>query len=590
MPDDLKAEVDLTSGRDRGRIYRLVPPTFAPGFQPPPAPQLGDATTEELVAELSNPNGWWRDTAHRLLFERQDATAVPLLKSLLSEGRSPLARMHALWSLRGLESLEAADILRALQDNDGHVREHAVQLAESVAAENADLLNAVLDLANDSDPRVRFQVALVAGSITTDRIAAALSIIARRDQDDPWTRLAVLSSLRKAELPFLKNVLNDSDYIQQPGGMQMIEQLAFVIGAEKDAAQLQSLYRELQHLTLPNADRDRVQRRILAGLGAGLKRGGQTLDASVPTSDSAAKELVSKVIAQSSADAFNKDLPLTDRVSAVEFLKWADFDTAAFACTKLLDPREPHDLQLAALDALISFPVPGAAERILDNYSALTPDLRAEAIVRLLGRSDSIIPVFDAIAAGKVSKARVAWNRRDIYMKHGDANIRDRALALFGKDVPGPRSEVIAEYQTALTVPADSDRGLLVFRRECLDCHKHQSEGHEVGPNLVTVLRRTKAELLLHILDPNREVSPNFVEYTIATMSGQAFSGMIASETATTITLRQPRAKEQTILRNDIEELQSQQKSLMPEGLEKKLTVQDMADLLAWLTLQRHSL
>jgi len=590
MPDDLKAQVDLTSGRDRGRIYRLVPPNFAPGFQPPPAPRLGSATTEELVGELSNPNGWWRDTAHRLLFERQDKTAVPLLKSLLTQGNSPLARLHALWSLQGLDSLEAADILKALQDADGHVREHAVQLAEPLLAQNADLLNAVLGMANDTDARVRFQVALMAGNLTDDRVAAALSIVAKRDRDDPWTRLAVLSSLRKAELPFLKKVINDAEFVQQPGGRQMIEQLAFVVGAEKNAAQLKSLHSELQHMTLPDADRQIVQRQILAGLGAGLKRGGQTLEASVPAEDAGAKALVSRMITQASAEALDPNFPLPERIHAVEFLKWANFDTAASACTALLNPREPQNLQLTALDTLISFPVPGVAEKILARYSALTPDVRAEAITRLLGRSDSIVPVFDAIAAGKVSKARVAWYRRDIYMKHVNADIRERALALFAADIPGPRSEVIAEYQTALTLLADPDRGLPVFRRECLDCHKYQSEGHEVGPNLVTVLKRTKAELLLHILDPNREVSPNFAEYTIVTTSGQAFSGMIASETATTVTLRQPRAKEHIILRSDIEEFQSQQRSLMPEGLEKKLPIQDMADLLAWLTSQQHAL
>ena len=180
--------------------------------------------------------------------------------------------------------------------------------------------------------------------------------------------------------------------MQQPGGRQMIEQLAFVVGAEKNATQLESLYGELQHLTLPEPDRQIVQRQILAGLGAGLKRGGQTLEASVPAEDASAKVLVSQMIAQTSAEALDPNLPLPERILAVEFLKWANFDTAAPACTALLNPREPQDLQLTALGTLISFPVPGVAEKILARYSALTPDVRAEAITRLLGRSDSIVP------------------------------------------------------------------------------------------------------------------------------------------------------------------------------------------------------
>src|SRR5262249_7432539 len=127
IPDDLKALLDLESGRDRGRIYRLSPPNF----KVPPPPRLGKSSTTELVAALENPNSWWRDTAHRLLYQRQDYSAVEPLRRLLNESKSPLARLHALWSLQGFGQLSDTDLSRALSDPMGGVREHGVRLSES---------------------------------------------------------------------------------------------------------------------------------------------------------------------------------------------------------------------------------------------------------------------------------------------------------------------------------------------------------------------------------------------------------------------------------------------------------------------------
>ena len=127
VPGRVMKHLDFTSGRDRGRIYRLAPP----GFVSPPPPRLGEATTEELVAHLEHDGGWWRATAHRLIRERQDRSAAPLLRRLLRESSRPLARMHALWSLEGLGSLRERDLLRGLGDPEAGVRVHAVRLAES---------------------------------------------------------------------------------------------------------------------------------------------------------------------------------------------------------------------------------------------------------------------------------------------------------------------------------------------------------------------------------------------------------------------------------------------------------------------------
>src|SRR6184192_782243 len=126
IPDDIHAAVDLESGRDRGRLWRLTPPNFTPRKPP----RLGHATTLKLVATLENPNSWWRETAQRLLFERQDQSAVPALRKMVKRGRTAQARLHALWTLAGLNSLNDEDVLAGLEDQAAGVRENAVKLAE----------------------------------------------------------------------------------------------------------------------------------------------------------------------------------------------------------------------------------------------------------------------------------------------------------------------------------------------------------------------------------------------------------------------------------------------------------------------------
>ena len=109
---DVVAHLDLTSGRDKGRIYRLAPP----GFQSPKQPHLSTATSAELVDLLDHPGGWWRDTASRLIFERQDRSIVEPLHEKLKTAKSDVGRLHVLWALDGLAALEDRDLLLGLAD------------------------------------------------------------------------------------------------------------------------------------------------------------------------------------------------------------------------------------------------------------------------------------------------------------------------------------------------------------------------------------------------------------------------------------------------------------------------------------------
>jgi len=112
--------------------------------------------------------------------------------------------------------------------------------------------------------------------------------------------------------------------------------------------------------------------------------------------------------------------------------------------------------------------------------------------------------------------------------------------------------------------------------------------GVNVGPDIGDTYNRTPAYLLTNILDPNRAVDANYFGYTLVTTNGKPYTGLVKNETASSITLRLPEGKEETILRADVDELKTNGLSLMPIGLEKNISVEQMADLLTFLKNWRY--
>jgi putative heme-binding domain-containing protein len=145
------------------------------------------------------------------------------------------------------------------------------------------------------------------------------------------------------------------------------------------------------------------------------------------------------------------------------------------------------------------------------------------------------------------------------------------------------RKKVVEDYRPALALAGDAGRGRELYRKTCAPCHRSGTEGQDVGPDLATVKTRTPEELLVAVLDPSREVNPQFAAVRILTTGGDVVDGLVGSENATAVTLRRPGGETVTLLRTRIEKLARSAASLMPDGFEKALDPAAMADLLAFL-------
>lgn len=578
IPDDIHAQLDLRRGADRGRIYRLEPP----GFEPPTErPRLGEATTADLVATLENPNSWWRETAHRLLYERQDTSAVPLLRRLLRESRQPLARLHALWSLEGLNGLQDADLIQALADAVAGVREHAVRLAEPRLKSSPKLLGRVLQLADDESERVRFQVAFTLGEVNDSRASDALLHIARQDAGDIWIRTAVLSSVGASSHVFLARLLKDKELSSSQGGLALLRQLATVVGARRGAGAMKALLAALDRTeALPLA----AEITVAVGLGEGLlQAGGSLREAGTSSGHDAWLDRVLKGALETASDRKRRT---EERKLATELLAFvgADRPGAREILQKLLRPDEEQEIQLAALRTIGTLDDSRLFELVVQSWRSFSPTVRSEAGEMLLANNDRVTALLEAIENGDVPPVQIDPGLRLRLLEHADRTVREKARTLLETRASSSREAILAKYRATTSSSGDARRGRQIFEQSCMSCHRFGARGQEVGPDLETVRHKTREEILTQILDPNREVSPEFLLYDIQLENARSASGMIVNETSNSLTITRAGGVEETILRQNIEQISSAGVSIMPEGLEAVITPRDMADLLEFLT------
>jgi mono/diheme cytochrome c family protein len=149
----------LQNNFGRGRVWRLVHQDFKPG----PQPRMLDEKPSELVSHLDHPNGWWRDTAQKLLVLRGDKSVVPALETMARHDLNSLARIHAIWTLEGLDALTAGLVREKLKDGDPHVRSAAIRASETLFKNGSGSLESdIAAMMRDSDSGVTMQAMMTA--------------------------------------------------------------------------------------------------------------------------------------------------------------------------------------------------------------------------------------------------------------------------------------------------------------------------------------------------------------------------------------------------------------------------------------------
>jgi putative membrane-bound dehydrogenase-like protein len=600
--------------KKHGRVYRIVYKNA-----PPAKPfSLQNADPDALVAALKHDNFFWRRHAQRLLVERGNKDVVPDLVKLVGDTKVDAVGLnagaiHALWTLHGLGALDGADApavkaaVAALKHPSAGVRRSAALVLPAKAESAAAIIGS--GALKDEDPQVRLAAYLaLAEKPANDQAGRAIAEALSREEDmaDRWIPDAITSAAAAHAPGFLEAVAKGK--APDSRGRPVVTTAAAHYASEGPA---DSIDRVLQAAAKAEPA---AAEAILAGLARGWKSKGP-VKLSEPTEKALAELLqrqsaagrasvlrLAAAMGTKSLEKFAAEVVKTlletvtkedardaDRVTAakqvIELLP--EQDDAVTQLLGVLSPRSSPALAAGLLDAVSGSRAPAAGKEVLERLGAMTPAAKTNAIRILLVRPDSTRLVLDAIEKGSLKFGDLALDQKQALADHPNRGIRGRARRLLAKggEMPSPDRQKVVEKLLPLTKrTGDVDKGKAVFKAQCMKCHTHAGEGTQIGPDLTGMAAHPKEELLIHIMDPSRSVEGNYRIYTVTMVDGKIYTGMLASETRTTVELIDAEAKRFTLQRDAIEQLNGSSKSLMPEGFEKQLKEDEIVDLLEFLT------
>ncbi len=593
IPAETRERLDFRAGDKQGRIYRVYPRHSMPR----PIPKLGDLDANGLVSALDSPSGWQRDMAHQLIYERQELACVEGLRAMARRNDvRPATRLTALCALDGLAALDDQTLSAALADEHPAVRRHAVRLAEPIVNNEPRLAQRLAEMVADPDPQVRLQLAYSLGAWNDRRSTEALGRLAAANATDPFITSAVLSSLSAGRtagvLEALMSAADKSPDLEARRACgELVSQVTAMAVAMRD---FDGLAIVVPAIVAPASGGKSNWRLATAGaLLIALDEANLSLaDLAVDAPDSLHEALrgLSRLTKDARLKVLDRDVDVGERLAALVLAARAgpgeDGDLALFV--ELLGPQTPGELTLAALDALSTREDDLPANVILSAWSGLAPAQRSRALDVLLSRGTWSEALLDALQSSQVAAAEMHAVARQRLTERFPSD--SRVTKILGGSSNPNRDDLITTYRKGLDGdPGDANRGRDVFRKSCAACHRLEQVGHALGPDLAALSDRSLIALLTSVFDPNRGVETRYLNYTVTTTEGQVHTGMLIDQSGNSLTLSQGEGKQVTLLRGRIDQLFTSGKSVMPEGLEKDISIPAMSDLAAYLHQQRPS-
>ncbi len=587
VPEEARGGLDFESGKTDGRIYRIVKRDFK-GTAMPARTKSAFTTDDALLKSLKSANEWERETAFRLLLEKKNSAAAGALKQVAKTAPLPESRTKALWLLHALGSLDTPTLEAALRDTQPGMREQAVLLALAAAEQAPSLIGAVAGAANDPNARVRYNASFTLGSLQGRQVVGALATIAARDGADKWVRNAVLSGIAGRESEFMTAFRQKKNANPKAFGLVM-QEMGRLLGNTATIAQCRELLFDAMNSTTGSG----WQISTVLGLSEGIAKRGEIKNNQSPlyfltgeNATAAEQKTLESFLDKAAKSALNPATPPNDRISAAALLGYTGYERSGSVLEKLIDNRNPPELQLEAVSSISRIGDARGAGFLTrkEVWSGYTPRLKSSVVAALVSNTTFIGVLFEAIRNNTIAPAEIASMDRQRLIKHKDASISEQAKVFFNDLESGGRMEVYQRYKKILAGPASAADGKAVFERACSACHTYAgSKGGNVGPDLTGIRNQPADAILLHVIVPNYEVYPAYQALTVESKDGKTVSGWLVAETENSLTLRTAFSTEVSILRSNIKTLSNPGISLMPDGLEQTMTEKELADLIAFL-------
>lgn len=600
--------------RLRGRLYRVryKETPRAPKFD------LAKESDDKLVERLHSGNVFYRDLAQRLLTERNCAEVRAKLERLvLNETATRKARMHALWALIGGGNLEPGFHQKLLTHTETAYRAWGIRAAGNMGVVAPAVREQLAKLVNDSAPDVLLQVAIVSRKIRgLDAVPLLFGVLVKAGDDGllPHIVWQNLHPLLAEQSDRFVQLMKETDLKKAPAVANLLPRVVDRMLGNRDSERVVAL--ALSLTDGPNAE-PTAARFCLQTLASRLHTGEIKAAQQVP---------------------LRKSLePLFEKVLAADSTHPAQLDVAILAATlkerrglkavreALKSAQHPEAVRLRAFDALVSavdagllevaeslladvratsgtfrgqllaslgrVEDPAVARVVLKHYGRMEPDLQPKAIELLTQRTAWSRELLQAIADQRVARSALNVNQVKRMVATKDKDIVDQVKKHWGtlREERNPEREQVVKEMAALLrkTPGDAKRGRAVFKNVCAQCHKMHGDGLEVGPDLTGNGRSSFDQLLSNVFDPSLVIGHAYQAVTLTTTNGRLLTGLVVEDSPQRIVLKTQGEKLETIPRGDLEEMSQSKVSLMPEGMEKQLKPQELADLFAYLVLDR---
>jgi putative heme-binding domain-containing protein len=602
--------------RAKGRLYRLRYKNTARAG----TIDLLNENNAQLIARLGSGNIFFREMAQRILTERLSPDSPELRATLesivLRATASRKQRLHALWALIGSGALEPAFHLQLLAHDDPTYRAWGVRAAGNYGEVPPAIRARIAELARDASRDVQLQVVIASRKLKNiDALPILHAVLAWCGQDKlipsiAWNNLhPLLEETRTAQFVSLLKVTAPLSAAQAMLSPRMIERMLST-APTIDGTSIAALVALVAEGDVAHANE------CLSSISAKLV---DLNAADLAQLTRALAPILRRLVAQKSGNG--APLYLGAQLLAAR-LGLADMDPAVVR-KQLSSPDQPEASRLQALDALIAFHdaellklLPavlssGAPQFVrhaftalghvddaqlggvlLDIYPKLSSELQPLAIDLIMQRESWARKLLDAVLAGRLPKSALNANHLRKILEGNDREALwavEKAFGRIREERNPAREQVVGQMARYFHNGnlGDPHRGQVVFRSLCAQCHTIYGEGGKVGPDITSDGRASFDQLLSNVFDPSLVIGPAYQVTTVVTKDGRNLTGLITEDNEQRMVIRMPGEAEEIVPRNRVKYTRLSKLSMMPEGLEAALNKKDLADLFAFLALDK---
>ncbi len=636
MAEDVGKSGKLYNGTDKGRIYRVFPKNKE-NQRLSRSLTIDNVGDKELVNLLKSPNIWHRRTVQRLLLDRKNPETIPLLKEIVKANESPESVVHALWTLQGLGEIQSEEELLklALKNESAGVRENAIKVAEyemnNVAKLGADvipnMIHKILDLdnlKNDPSPKVRYQLLCMLGFLNDEKSLAVRNELLMKDIEDKWVHYAALSASQGKEMEVFDFAVKNLGNAPTEGKGLFFANVCGLIALSEDKQKIGNLMEKILQNTdnqnawwqaaslegIVNASRawesknleslkntklenlesgientiQRIQKLLLANLSMG--KAPELQKASIRTLEviGLPQENILKPFITNALSALNdKNAEENVKASAIGLLALYQPEKYATQIQEVITPQSSIDVQKIAMQALNKTKGTQICSFLLKEWANFTPEIKDEAIGVFMKNTERTQFLLTALEKKQIPSSAIAWHNQVRLMNNDDMNIRQKARKILTVNETD-KAAILEKYKSAFAEKGDEINGLKLYNTYCAQCHQINGKlGKYIAPDLGTLRNRQPLSIALEVLLPSNSIADGYEYWTVERKNGEKSYGIISTETATAITLKNLAGMETVIPRNEIVKLSASNTSIMPAGFEQSLDPKAMNDLVSFI-------